>query len=219
MPRLVDLKGQKIGRLTILERDYTKPNAKNAMWRCQCDCGNTTVTAGPNIGKTTFSCGCWVRENNSNLNRTHGASKTSEFGIWQGIQQRCHNPNNPRYDRYGARGIVMCERWRCDFRNFLYDMGARPSPKHSVERINNDGNYEPGNCEWALQKVQNRNYSRTNLIEINGEKLCVLDWCNRLNINRDTLYKQAKYEASPSTGGTREAVRRLLNRYVDTGHF
>lgn len=214
MPPLLDIKGQKFGRLTVIERVHV-PNARNAMWRCLCECGEYSIAAGPNIGRTTFSCGCWVRESNSRLNKTHGMTKSSEFGIWAGMKQRCTNPNDFNWSNYGGRGITVCERWRHSFENFYADLGPRPSKKHSLDRIDQNGHYEKSNCRWATIAVQNRNTRRTNLVEIDGINLCILDWCSVLGVKREDVYESARSKASLSEGGsTREFAKEIIRSLV-----
>jgi hypothetical protein len=115
--------------------------------------------------------------------RYSGKSDTTEYSTWHGMIQRCTNPNSPRYDRYGGRGISVCSRWRESFQNFLDDMGRKPSQSHSIDRINNDGNYEPSNCRWATQAEQMRNASSANLLTHNGETLCLTDWSIKTGIS------------------------------------
>ncbi|UOF79264.1 homing endonuclease [Caudoviricetes sp.] len=93
---------------------------------------------------------------------THGWTNTREYRVWHDMRQRCNNPKNSRYEKYGARGISVCDRWQ-DFSNFISDMGSRPGPEYSIDRINNDGNYEPSNCRWATRSVQQRNKGKTKI--------------------------------------------------------
>jgi hypothetical protein len=199
MPKALDIQGRRYGRLVVLRRAVV-PNSRNAMWECQCDCGGNTVAAAANLGKTKMSCGCLQSEvattvlRKNTLLRTdlHGMSKWPEWGIWSRMKQRCNNPKDPKYHRYGGRGIKVCERWENSFKNFLFDMGRRPSKRYSIDRIDNDGNYEKANCKWSSAKAQARN-TRTNVwIEINGVRLCLEDWCTTLGVPRWKPYEMAR---------------------------
>ena len=199
MGKLLNLSGQRFGRLTVLGR-VAAPGAHNAMWECRCDCGKLTVGAGANLGKTKFSCGCLQSETGkrtletNRLKRTdlHGESASLEFKTWASLKGRCLNPANPKYPRYGGRGIKVCDRWIDDFQAFLADMGRKPSPLHSIDRIDNDGDYEPSNCHWATIETQTRNRSTTRHVTIGGETLCVRDWASRLGVNRKTFYDMCR---------------------------
>lgn len=223
MPAGLDIKGKRFGRLLVLERANI-PGARNAMWRCQCDCGNETITAAANIGKTTLSCGCLAKETARELltgntyQRTHNLSHTVEHNTWLKIQERCSNPNTPKYHRYGGRGICVCQRWLDDFMNFYNDMGLRPSPKHSIDRINNDGNYEPSNCRWALPRPQTLNSTTPMFIEIDGVTLCITDWCESLGVPRwkpaEMVRKRgSKRNLPPEFTCIKDAVRELYRRH------
>jgi hypothetical protein len=119
-------------------------------------------------------------------NITHGMSRSSEFKIWTGIHQRCTNPNSEFYKYYGGRGISRCARWE-SFEAFYADMGPRPSPKHTIDRIDNDGNYEPGNCRWATKAVQASNTRKNVYFTINGERAHLSEWARRYNIDPDLV--------------------------------
>lgn len=166
MAKAKDLVGEKYHRLTVVSRNYDprENNSREAYWNCLCDCGNTTVvrTASLSLGNTK-SCGCLQREQTSKASTTHGMSNTVEYHIWAGIISRCRNPSNNAYPRYGGRGITVCDRWLNSFENFYADMGPRPTPEHSIDRVNNDGNYEPGNCRWATD-IEQANNKRNNII-------------------------------------------------------
>jgi len=127
-----------------------------------------------------------AKENASNIRYS------PEYHCWQAMIQRCHNPNNGYYDRYGARGIVVCDRWRAAFENFLSDVGPRPSKNHSIDRVDGNGNYEPGNCRWATRKQQQNNVSSNVLIEFNGEKMTVAQWADKLGMSRTALYSRIR---------------------------
>lgn len=113
--------------------------------------------------------------------------KSSEYRIWCGLKSRCLNPNGKKWHRYGGRGITVCARWLESFENFLGDMGPRPSNRHTIERKDNDGNYEPNNCVWATNKQQSRNRSTNLRIEYRGVTRCLMDWCEILGLSYDTI--------------------------------
>ncbi len=117
----------------------------------------------------------------------HGmANKVPEYYVWKTMIQRCHNPNNSKYPGWGGRGISVCKSWR-DFRNFFADMGSRPTPKHTIERKQNNGNYEPENCVWATKKEQGRNKRNNHLISFNGDTLPLSAWAERIGLSESSL--------------------------------
>ena len=148
-----------------------------------CECGGMThvITHDLKTGHTR-SCGCAKRIATSKRNTTHGLSNVPEYKVWKSILNRTENKNEPAYRRYGARGIVMCDAWKDDFGKFYAYMGQRPSAQHSVERINNDVGYEPGNVVWALPKDQANNRSSNINVEFNGKVRTVQQWCDDLNL-------------------------------------
>lgn len=158
---LVDFTGRRYGRLVVLESFDVQPTR----WLCICDCGELKVVrSGLLTGKMTRSCGCLNREKLKARagqpvgNFLHGMSGSPEFKTWISMLARCTNAQANGYEKYGGRGIKICDEWLGSFLNFLKDMGPRPKGK-SLDRIDNDGNYEPANCRWATWKEQNRNRS------------------------------------------------------------
>lgn len=158
-----DLAGQQFGQLHVVGRG---PNDKhgNAMWNCVCSCGQkTTVVRRSLITGNTKSCGCGLVAARKAASVTHGLYKMAEYKVWISMKQRCTNPKVKNFNNYGGRGIAVCDRWINSFEAFLADVGPRPSSKHWIERVNNDGNYEPANCTWATAAEQLKNrrpYSR-----------------------------------------------------------
>ncbi len=163
--KLVDLTGYRFERLVVLE--YLGREHHSSKWRCRCDCGEEIIVQASALrAGTTKSCGCFRRERMGHLTLSHGErggdkrlKGSPEYKAWDSLRQRCMNPKDKAYEWYGGRGIKVCARWE-KFENFLADMGRRPSPEHSIDRIKVNGDYEQANCRWATELEQARN--RTN---------------------------------------------------------
>ena len=164
MKRL-DLRGQQFRSLTAVR--YVSTTAGVAMWLCRCACGKEIIASARNLRSgNTGSCGCSAnRHGTAHPNSTHGMAGlhiAPEYRVWTNMKTRCFNQGNRQFANYGARGITVCDRWRDSFESFLADMGRCP-PGLTLDRINNDGNYEPGNCRWATRQQQARNRRSTRL--------------------------------------------------------
>ena len=171
--RVIDLSGEQFGQLTVLARAESNRHGK-AQWLCACSCGPKSIVAGVDLRrsdrKATRSCGCRQRKATSDANRTHGQSETRAYSIWRTMWRRCTDPSSVAWGRYGGRGISVCEAWR-DLGTFMADMGEPPSGR-TLDRIDPDGNYEPGNCRWATPKEQAANKSRCKVVrEIEAEQI------------------------------------------------
>jgi len=190
-----DMFGKKYGRLTVIEI-YGADEKGRKILSCVCDCGNLVkVMAYSIISENTKSCGCFSIECIiTGNNYKHGMCQTPEYKTWCGIIKRVENINSGDYKDYGGRGIKISKIWRKDFRNFLNDMGKRPSPRHSIERINNNGNYCKSNCKWADDNEQSRN-KRNNILIMRGNRVMIFqDWVNKLGITKSAFRSILKHD-------------------------
>lgn len=188
--KLIDRTGEKYGRLVVVERAARSANPKdaNARWLCKCECGKSTVAYGNDLKRgKVVSCGCW----NAEKRVTHGMSRTHVNSVWRMMLDRCKNPNNRAYANYGGRGIQVCDRWN-DFVTFYTDMGHRPDG-YQIDRIDNDGNYEPGNCRWSTPKQQQNNKRDTRILEFNGKIQSLGYWSEETGIKWETLRSRLRY--------------------------
>lgn len=166
MTKVIISKGDKFGRWTMLERVVLN---QRSHWFCKCECGAEKVVSQSNLKSgASRSCGCLKDEESSVRNRTHGQSKTREYRIWKGMIKRCENVNSSGYHKYGGRGIKVSPVWRSSFEAFIHYMGPCPDG-FSIDRIDCNGNYEPGNCRWACNEVQV--YNKRNTITFEGKTL------------------------------------------------
>lgn len=184
-----NLLGRRFFLLTVLEfKGYEVASGQRlAVWLCRCDCGSErTARASALLRGTCKSCGCLQRSIRSSSHKKHGGSLDREYRIWHTMKQRCLNPKNVGYHRYGGRGITVCDSWAANYSSFIRDMGPAPSEKHSIERIDNNGNYEPGNCRWATAKEQCRNKSDNRYVIIDGNTMTLIRACEIFQINYET---------------------------------
>ena len=195
MRKLVnDLTGKRFGRLTVIG---VEDNGKRqTYYACQCDCGNVKVIrADALVGGCTVSCGCKKKEQdriNLTANHSHKMSGTRLYNIWSGLKGRCNNPNDPRYDRYGGRGISVCDEWNTSFQSF-YDWAISNgySEELTIDRIDNDGNYEPSNCRWSTNKEQCNNRATNINIKIGNATKTLTEWCEIFDV--DVARTMARY--------------------------
>ena len=152
-----DLTGRVFGRLKVIQ-DVGEPG-HSALWECLCACGKTIRSKDIGTHRVN-SCGCLKSELRTLKNLKHNACGTVEYRTWVSIKRRCHNPNTNDYKNYGGRGITVCQEWLESFEVFFREMGFRPSDKHSIDRINNEGGYSPDNCKWSTRAEQNMNTRR-----------------------------------------------------------
>lgn len=174
-----DLVGEVFGKLTVLSisKDECKP--KNRNWLCKCECGKiTTAITNRLTSGHKKSCGCLV-----GVFHGEGHGRSKEYNAWLGIRDRCYRTTEKAYPSYGGRGIKVCDRWLKSYTNFLADVGRAPTSMHSLDRINNDGNYEPSNVRWATDTEQANNKRNNSIIEYQGQKKTVHDWCRELGLN------------------------------------
>ncbi len=192
MSRPLDIVGQKWGRLTAVR--WTGRNREGRLgqsgqiWLFSCECGGE-VEVIPYAVKTgnTHSCGCLRKESTSRTFKKHGMSNSKENKTWRAMHSRCStDPESADYEYYAARGISVCERWN-DFNNFLADVGMCPDPTYSIDRIDNNGNYEPSNCRWASKEEQCRNTSRNRYLTLNGRTQLLVDWARELKTDQSVI--------------------------------
>lgn len=186
------MKGKVFGDLTVIERTKNPAdNNGNAWWLCQCSCGERVAMRGDKL-RAGYKTVCKKNGHgkpepkiSSQLRRKY----RSEYGSWRGMHRRCRDESHQKYLNYGGRGIKIHPRWDV-FINFLMDMGPRPSPKHSIDRIDNNGHYEPGNCRWATNAEQQRNRQDTVYVKWQGKKILLLDLVGELGLSRSIVYSR-----------------------------
>lgn len=193
MGKYIDLTGQRFGRLTVVAECGRRNGS--VTWKCQCDCGNVTEARSNHLRRGLIrSCGCLNKE----VITKNGQSRTHLYHVWQCIKDRCLNKNYAYWKNYGGRGVTVCEEWRDfeKFRKWAMENGYREGL--TIDRINNDGNYEPSNCRWTDQKTQTRNRRSNVPIEHNGERHCLSEWAEILGVPYARLHSRFRRGWTPT---------------------
>ena len=194
MPKFQDIVGERFGRLVVKDKHSKRNQFNRIQWVCECDCGSTLlVDTGSLKSSNTKSCGCLRRDDairKGKANRTHGMTGSPEHKIWRGMKDRCTNEKNTFYANYGGRGITVCAEWMNDFAACYRDVGERPSPRHSIDRIDTSGNYEPGNVKWSTHDEQANNKRNNTHYHFNGELLSLSQISKLTNIPQPTLWSR-----------------------------
>lgn len=212
MARLMDLTGQRFGRLTVIERvKREKGEQGSALWRCKCDCGNETISTSQALRNgRAKSCGCYAKEVRKQLSTKHGGHKERLYGVWQDMKRRCESSYCASYKNYGGRGISVCDEWRDDykaFRAWAFANGYNESEtrgKCELDRIDVNGNYCPENCRWTTHAEQCRNKRNNYNITYKGETLNFVDWAVILFVT------QSKFRNMIDNYGEENAIEHLL---------
>ena len=218
-PRVQSIIGNNYGRLTVI--GYSHAQKRNIglhsrhHWICRCTCGTVLVVESSNLkGGVSTSCGCYQRERASDAgksNTRHGMSDSPEYSTWRRILDRCYNPKNDSYNRYGGRGIKVCNRWCTSFDNFYKDMGGRPSNHHSIDRIDNEGDYTPDNCRWATPQEQGNNRGNNRRLTYNGQTMTITQWAHKAGISIETLSSRLDVHKWSLERAITEPVKRRKN--------
>ena len=213
MGQFIDLTGKRFGRLVVLYKAESRTDSSGhprIYYHCRCDCGVEKDILGGSLSKGQVkSCGCIQREyaKSGDSKRTHGMTGTRLHRIWKNIHTRCYNQKNPKYQRYGGRGIKVCDEWIGEngFQNFYdWSLASGYQEDLTIDRIDNDGNYCPENCRWVTNKVQSNNKSQCRYITVDGETKSISEWIDYLGISRWKLYYLSDEE-------TERRIREYLN--------
>ncbi len=189
-----DVSGQKFGRLTALE------HIADRKWKCRCDCGKEVIVSKVHLGNGhTKSCGCLSKEVTSKRSKNaaiHGMCNSSEYQSWQSMLERCYNERNHNFPKYGGAGITVCDHWKTSFVNFLADMGLKPTPKHTIDRIDGKSGYCPENCRWATPLEQANNRQNNRRFCFLGITHSIREWSEITGISYSILWNRSKNQWS-----------------------
>lgn len=187
--------GQKLGNLIFLNREPAVDKRCHPMAKFKCSCGKEFITRIEHVRNLrTNSCGCQTKQLASKVRTIHGGStggkKTPEYNSWQAMNARCYYPKHQNYERYQQLGVTVCDSWRNSFENFIKDMGLKPSPSHTIDRVDNTKGYSKENCRWATRSEQQRNKRDTVFLEYKGERKCLYEWAEIFNVKPQLLYSR-----------------------------
>lgn len=193
--KYIDITGQRFGKLQVIK--YYGKSKKGALWLCKCDCGNETIVNGGSLRSGhTQSCGCLQKEITIQKQTTHGKTNNRVYWVWASMKNRCYNSNYSLYRNHGGRGIRVCDEWKDNFQAF-YDWSINngydenlPKGKCTLDRIDNNGNYEPSNCRWVDMEKQSNNTRRNVYYMVDGEKMTIAEIARKYNIKYSTLYSR-----------------------------
>lgn len=206
----IDLTGRRFGRLTVLAYrgvHVTPCGTSRRLWECKCDCGTIKTIQEISLKNgSTKSCGCWKYSKIREHNTKHGGVHNRLYGIWKNMKHRCNNPNDSHYSAYGGKGIHVCEEWSDYkyFKEWAYKHGYDENAEFgecTLDRIDNDGNYEPSNCRFVNRIVQANNTSKNHTVELNGYKMTIAEFARVMNIDKNhAWYYIDKFEREVMNG-------------------
>lgn len=201
MSRKYELSGQRFGKLTVVS-SAKNGNDGHTRWLCRCDCGRTILAESHRLarGQRRACRHCAHRKD-----KPGGEYRAKLLNLWWGMIKRCHDPNDRAFARYGGRNIFVCQRWRDSFDAFVIDMGNRPTPKHQIDRIDNNGPYSPENCHWVTSKQNNRNRRNNRFLTWRGRTQCVSAWAEEFHVHASALFSRLR------TGWTPERLLSTLD--------
>ena len=220
--KIKDLTGQRFGRLVVLSKTDKRAN-RCVVWHCICDCGNyADVSSRSLIGGKTKSCGCYMNECRGKSRTTHHMSTSKLYSVWNSMKGRCFCETDKSFAYYGGRGITVCDEWKNDFQAFYdwaiangYDTNAKRG-ECTLDRIDNDGNYEPSNCRWVTNATQQNNKRNNHLITFNGVTHNISEWEKRLGFKRGVISSRInEYGWSIEKALTEGACEDLLESVVE----
>jgi len=194
MSSFKDLTGEKIGRLTVIERSeniFSKSGKPTTRWLCRCECGNIKIVRADCLGRGTNSCGCLKKETDKIKHTNDPVRGKRLYKIWCCMKSRCYNKNLKAYKDYGGRGIQVCNDWINNYRKFeSWSLKNGYDDTLTIDRINNNGNYEPSNCRWVTREIQNKNKRNNVYVTYKGNKILLKDYAKKNNLNYKCLHSK-----------------------------